>query len=391
MRSVLKLRSVLLLVVFALVAGACSSDDGATTDASGAASDEATAGEGDSSTICDADGLVTAVESGAEQGTLAGMADDPVATAASSNPVLTTLVTAATAAGLVDTLNSAAELTVFAPTDCAFANMDPATLDAALADPSGLLTTVLGYHVLTQRLSTDELNGDFTSFTNEPITINGTDVAGQATILVPNIMTANATVHLIDTVMIPPSVANAAPADEAAAPAPTAPTEAAAAPADSSTICDTDGLVAAVQGGASEGTLEGMADDPVATAASNNPVLTTLVTAVSAAGLVDTLNSAPELTVFAPTDCAFANMDPATLEAALADPQGLLTQVLALHVIPGMRLTQAELAGDYTNFDGSITNVNGGSVNGQANIVVPDIMTANATVHLIDAVLLPTG
>jgi uncharacterized surface protein with fasciclin (FAS1) repeats len=81
---------------------------------------------------------------------------------------------------------------------------------------------------------------------------------------------------------------------------------------DSAEACTTDELVAAVQGGAEEGTLEGMTDDPVATAASNNPVLTTLVTAVTAAGLGDTLNGAEALTVFAPTDCAFAALDPAT-------------------------------------------------------------------------------
>ena len=80
------------------------------------------------------------------------MADDPVGTAASSNPVLTTLVAAVTEADLVDTLNSAEELTVFAPTDCAFAELDPATLEAAMADPTGLLTTVLGFHVVATLL-----------------------------------------------------------------------------------------------------------------------------------------------------------------------------------------------------------------------------------------------
>jgi transforming growth factor-beta-induced protein len=161
--------------------------------------------------------------------------------------------------------------------------------------------------------------------------------------------------------------------------------------------CDADAIVAAVEGGAEEGTLAGMADDPVGTAASSNPVLTTLVTAVSAAGLVDTLNSAEALTVFAPTDCAFAALDPATLEAALADPQGLLTNVLGLHVIAGERIASADLAGEYANFAGSTTPVEGGAVGGgasianRASIVVPDIMTANATVHLIDAVLLPAG
>jgi uncharacterized surface protein with fasciclin (FAS1) repeats len=163
----------------------------------------------DSAEICDTEGLVEAVEGGSEEGTLAGMADDPVGTAASNNPVLTTLTAAATEAGLVDTLNSAEALTVFAPTDCAFAELDPATMDAAMADPTGLLTTVLGYHVIAgEQIAAADL-GDYESFTGEMGTVEGTTVNGQAEILVPDIMTANATVHLIDTVMIPPSVSGA--------------------------------------------------------------------------------------------------------------------------------------------------------------------------------------
>ena len=179
----------------------------------------------DSSTICDTDALVEAVQSGAEEGTLEGMADDPVGTAASSNPVLTTLVTAVSEAGLVDTLNSAEALTVFAPTDCAFAALDAATLEAALADPTGLLTQVLGFHVIAgEQIASADLSGDYETFTGETITINGTDVDGQATIVVPDVQTANATVHLIDTVMLPPSVTEAAQTD--AAPSDAAPTEA---------------------------------------------------------------------------------------------------------------------------------------------------------------------
>ena len=391
MRSLLKLRTLLLVMVFAMVAAACGTDsDTDTADAEVDATAAATADvPADSSTICDADGLVTAVESGPDEGTLAGMADDPVGTAASSNPILTTLVTAVVEANLVDTLNSADALTVFAPTDCAFANFDQATLDAALADPSGLLTTVLGFHVIAgEQIASAELSGEYTTFTGETIVVNGTDVDGQATIVVPDIPTANATVHLIDTVLVPPSVSGAESAMTDEAMTDDSMTEAAM--ADSSTICDADAIVAAVQGGATEGTLEGMADDPVATAASSNPVLTTLVTAVGAAGLGDTLNSAEALTVFAPTDCAFAQLDPATLDAALADPEGLLTQVLGLHVIAGERIAAADLSGEYTTFGGSTITVDGSSVNGQATIVVGDIQTANATVHLIDNVLLPS-
>jgi uncharacterized surface protein with fasciclin (FAS1) repeats len=174
-----------------------------------------------------------------------------------------------------------------------------------------------------------------------------------------------------------------------------APDQDGAMPTSSAEACDAESLTALVQGGAEQGTLEGMVDDPVGTAASNNPALTTLTQAVTAANLVDTLNSAPALTVFAPTDCAFAAVDPATLDAALADPSGLLTTVLGFHVVPGEELDAAALAGET-----SVTTLTGEelpisvdgdtiTVGGQADVVVPDIETANATVHLIDNVMLP--
>lgn len=224
------LRILGLFLALGLVLAACSSDDSgdsaedsstATTQASETSGDSGTtmatdsgdSASADSSTICDTEGLVDAVESGPEQGTLAGMTDDPVGTAASSNPVLTTLVSAVTEADLVDTLNSAEGLTVFAPTDCAFAEFDQETLQAAMEDPTGLLTTVLGFHVIPERLSSDDLADmtELTTFTGEtlPIEVDGDTITlndGGATVQVPDIETANATVYLIDSVMVPPSV-----------------------------------------------------------------------------------------------------------------------------------------------------------------------------------------
>jgi transforming growth factor-beta-induced protein len=218
MRPTRKLRGALALVVgLSLAAAACSDggDDSATSDEPAPIESPApdVAGDTDPATICDPAGLVEAVESGPDQGTLAGMTDDPVATAASSNPVLTTLVTAVTEADLVDTLNSADAVTVFAPTDCAFAALDPATLDAALADPTGLLTQVLGFHVVAgQRLSSADLANvsDLETFTGAvlPVESDGDTITvggGRARVVVPDIQTANATVHLIDHVMVPPA------------------------------------------------------------------------------------------------------------------------------------------------------------------------------------------
>ena len=141
-----------------------------------------------------------------------------------------------------------------------------------------------------------------------------------------------------------------------------------------------------------EGSFAGMADDPAATAASNNPLLSTLVTAVGVAGLGDTLNSDGPFTIFAPTNDAFAAIDPATLDAVLADTE-LLTSVLTFHVVPGS-FSSAELieAGTVTTVNGADVTLEAAgdefTVNG-ATVLCQDVPTANATVHIIDTVLVP--
>ncbi len=142
-----------------------------------------------------------------------------------------------------------------------------------------------------------------------------------------------------------------------------------------------------------KGSFDGMSQDPVATAASNNPALSTLVTAVKAAGLVDTLNTAKDITVFAPTNDAFKDVDPATLKKALGDPKGLLTDVLTAHVVSG-RLSPDQLVGEHQSLNKSqpVTVTGSGetfTVNGEAMVVCGNVQTANATVYIIDKVLLP--
>ena len=140
------------------------------------------------------------------------------------------------------------------------------------------------------------------------------------------------------------------------------------------------------------GSFTGMATDPVATAASHNPVLSTLVTAVTKAGLGDSLNTAAGITVFAPINDAFAKLPKATLDKALGDPKGLLTTVLTYHVVAG-RLTPGELPGMHKTLQGGSIDVTGSgtdfTVNGSAHVVCGNVPTANATVYLIDSVLLP--
>ena len=139
-----------------------------------------------------------------------------------------------------------------------------------------------------------------------------------------------------------------------------------------------------------EGSVEGMADDPVATAASNNPLLTTLVAAVTEAGLVDTLNSAENLTVFAPTDDAFAAIPKKDLNALLKDKKALTT-VLTHHVI-GERLSPEDVAGEHETLAGDMLTVEGEGEDftiGEASVVCGNVQTANATVYVVDQVLMP--
>jgi uncharacterized surface protein with fasciclin (FAS1) repeats len=140
------------------------------------------------------------------------------------------------------------------------------------------------------------------------------------------------------------------------------------------------------------GSFTGMSTAPVATAASANPLLSTLVTAVKKAGLVDTLNSASGITVFAPDNAAFAKLPAATLASVLAN-KAELTKILTYHVVSG-RYTPAQLASGAplkTLEGGSVTPALMGStyqVN-KADVVCGNVQTSNATVYIINTVLTP--
>ncbi|WP_084038841.1 fasciclin domain-containing protein [Demequina sp. NBRC 110053] len=143
------------------------------------------------------------------------------------------------------------------------------------------------------------------------------------------------------------------------------------------------------------GSIQGMSQDPVAVAASNNPMLTTLVSAVSgelnaSVDLVDTLNGG-EFTVFAPVDDAFAKIDDDTI-ATLQDDADLLTSILTYHVVEG-QVEPAEIAGTWTTVNGAELEVTGSgdelTVNGESTVLCGGVQTANATVYLVDTVLMP--
>ncbi|WP_432478126.1 fasciclin domain-containing protein [Nocardioides sp. GXQ0305] len=140
-------------------------------------------------------------------GSVEGMATAPVASAASANPLLTTLVKAVGAADLVDPLNSAPELTVFAPANPAFEPIPKKDLNALLKDKE-TLTQVLTHHVVPQKIAPEDLSGEFETLNKDTLTINGEGEQAtigdeKATVLCGGIQTANATVYVIDTVMMP--------------------------------------------------------------------------------------------------------------------------------------------------------------------------------------------
>ncbi|MFD3477103.1 fasciclin domain-containing protein [Streptomyces sp. NPDC058695] len=195
---------------------ACSSDDGqdkATSDTkSSAASDQASdkandSGSGDTNNADEPFGPACSSVPKDGAGSFDGMAKDPVATAASNNPALSTLVTAVKKAGLVDTLNNAENITVFAPTNDAFAKIPKADLDKVLNDKA-TLTKILTYHVVGQKLAPKDLeNGSYATLEKSKLTTAGSGesykVNDSASVVCGNVKTANANVYIVDTVLMP--------------------------------------------------------------------------------------------------------------------------------------------------------------------------------------------
>ncbi len=319
------------------------------------------------------------------KGSLKGMAQDPAATAASNNPQLTTLVAAVKAAGLVDTLNGPGPFTIFAPANSAFAKLPAGTVDTLVKpENKAALTSILTYHVvagkklssvdLSKMASIKTVNGESLAVkvSGKKITVNGS-----TNVVLADVQVANGTVFIIDSVLMPAKVPATATTGSAVA------TEADAAKV---------GIPAT-----GKGSLKGMAQEPAATAASNNPQLTTLVAAVQAAGLVDTLNGPGPFTIFAPVNSAFAKLPAGTVESLVKpENKAKLTSILTLHVISGQKLSAADLVkgGSFKSVNGANVTVKAGTgstlmINGQAMTVLADVQVANGTVHLIDSVLLP--
>jgi len=294
---------------------------------------------------------------------------DTIAEIAAGNPNLSFLTSALSLAsenGPTDFLAAVsdpdANLTVFAPTNAAFLSMDQEVLNAAINDPGGLLTQVLSYHVLATAEDGASLvaAGTATTLEGTDVTITARDggvFINDSEVTIADVPASNGIVHVIDAVLVP-----------GADPAPTPTPE--------------------------------PVEPTIADIALANDDLTTLVAALSLAsetGPTDFLgaisNPNADLTVFAPTNAAFAAMDQEVLNAALNDPNGLLTQVLAYHVVGSSENGAALVAaGSTTTLAGTDVTVelrDGNVFINNSQVVIADVQASNGIVHVIDAVLLP--
>lgn len=264
-----------------------------------------------------------------------------------------TLVAAVTAADLADTLSGPGPFTVFAPTDAAFAAL-PEGLVEDLLKPENkeTLQSVLTYHVVPGKVLAGDLAGQTLSVATvqgAEVAIDGTDgvMVDQASVTTADVIATNGVIHVVDAVLLPPA------------------------------------LRAAV------------ATDDIVDVAAGAGQFNTLIAAVQAAGLEETLRSDGPFTVFAPTDAAFAKLDP-NLVTTLLQPENKaqLVEILTYHVLPaavtsdalaGKRLSAATVEGREVQVNGTGARV---VVNGSI-VTAADIPASNGVIHVVDTVLLP--
>ncbi|HEY9121468.1 MAG TPA: fasciclin domain-containing protein [Brevefilum sp.] len=254
-----------------------------------------------------------------------------------------TLVAAVQAAGLAETLSGEGTFTVFAPTDDAFAKLLEGTVEALLADiPT--LTDILLYHVLSGEVLAEEvISLNSAKALNEKFleieVMDGMVYVNDAQVIITDIQADNGVIHVIDTVLLP---------------------------------AESQGSIVDIA--VADGRFQ------------------TLVAAVQAAGLAETLSSEGLFTVFAPTDDAFAKLPEGTVEALLADIPAL-TDILLYHVVPGKVMAEEVLAfeeaGTLLGENVSIRVEDGNVYINDAMVIITDIVADNGVIHVIDTVLLP--
>lgn len=263
-----------------------------------------------------------------------------------NSPNHTTLEAAVVAAGLDGALSTLDPITVFAPTDEAFAALPAGTVDALLADiPT--LTDILLYHVVNGSILSSSLtDGQIaTTLNGSDITVtintNGVFINQTSQVIVADVAATNGIIHVVNQVLLPTA------------------------------------------------TLQYSIWDVI----QNSPDHTILETTVGLAGLDGALDSPGAYTVFAPTDAAFALVPQPIIDGLLADPTGALAFILTYHVVPSVALsTDLSNGMNITTLSGidiNVSIVNGNVYINQAQVIVADIVTDNGVVHVLDAVIAP--
>jgi transforming growth factor-beta-induced protein len=262
-----------------------------------------------------------------------------VADLAVANSSFTTLVSALSGAGLVPALSDpAGTFTVFAPTNDAFAQLTSVPED---------LKPILLYHVLGSTVYASQVATGYaktlSAYMTNPMdiyinTASGVKINNSATVVLADVVGTNGVIHVIDKVLLPPTVVGIA---------------------------------------------------------LNNSAFTTLVSAVVKAGLAETLSGAGPFTVFAPTNDAFSALFTALgvsgVDALTAEQ---LTPILLYHVVAGNNVSSGLMNGNITTLQGTNISVNVGKgvvLNGNTNVIIADVQGSNGVVHAIDKVLIPSG
>ena len=264
-----------------------------------------------------------------------------IAEIVAANSNFSTLLAAVDAAELTATLSSDGPFTVFAPTDAAFAKLDKDTL-SALLEPANKakLTKILLHHVVSGKYEASDVlsKASLTSVMGQKLVVDESGPSvGSSTITSTNIKATNGVIHVVDTVIIPSDIA----------------------------------------------------------AVAQDSGFSTLVAALQAGGLVDTIKNDGPFTVFAPTNAAFAALPDGTLDnLLLPENKDQLVSILTYHVVSGSYSAKDVLSqGSLTTLNGKSldfsSNSSGAKINSASNITTVDIPALNGTIHVIDSVLLP--
>jgi transforming growth factor-beta-induced protein len=265
---------------------------------------------------------------------------------AAGNKDFSTLVAAVKAAGLVETLNGEGPFTVFAPTNAAFAKLPAGTVETLLKpENKEKLAAVLTYHVVAGKVMAADVKCGMVKTVGGGSFKIGVSKAGvtvdKANVVATDIVGKNGVIHVIDQVILPE------------------------------------------------------AKPTVVGIAASNKDFSTLVAAVKAAGLVETLSGEGPFTVFAPTNAAFAKLPKGTVETLLRpENKEKLAAILTYHVVAGKVMAADVAPGKVKTVNGKKFKVavsNEGVMIDGASVVKTDIVGSNGVIHVIDSVILPSS